>query len=97
MGLETLYQITGAEYKTEPDSIKVRDLILLFREFYMTKRNTYPNRGDFFWAKQTEETPEEFWRRLIEIEKESNFNTTSAEELLISKYMTAITDKKTTG
>ena len=34
------------------------------------------------------------WRRLIEIEKECNFTTISAEELLISKYMTAITDKK---
>ena len=61
----------------------------------MPKRNTYHNRGDFFWTKQTEEeTPEEFWRRLIDIEKECNFNTISAEELLISKYMTAITVKK---
>ena len=92
---EALYQITRAEYKTEPDSIKILDLIRLFTEFYMPKRNTYHNRGDFFWAKQTEEeTPEEFWRRLIEIEKECNFNTILAEELLILKYMTAITDKK---
>ena len=95
VGPEALYQITRAEYKTEPDSIKVKDLIRLFTEFYMPKRNTYLNRGDFFWAKQIEdETPEEFWRRLIEIEKEFNFNAISAEELLISKYMTAITDKK---
>ena len=95
VGPEALYQITRAEYKTEPDSIKVKDLIRLFTEFYMPKRNTYHNRCDFFWAKQTEdETPEEFWRRLIEIEKECNFNTISAEELSISKYMTAITDKK---
>ena len=94
VGPEALYQITRAEYKMEPDSIKVKDLIRLFTEFYMPKRNTYLNRGDFFWAKQTEdETPEEFWRRLIEIEKECNFNAISAEELLISKYMTAITDK----
>ena len=95
VGPEALYQITRAEYETEPDSIKIKDLIRLFTEFYMPKRNTYHNRGDFFWAKQTEEeTPEEIWRRLIEIEKECNFNTISAEELLISKYMTAITDKK---
>ena len=95
VGPEALYQITRAEYKTEPDSIKKLDLIRIFIEFYMPKRNTYHNRGEFFWAKQTEDkTPEEFWRRLIEIEKECNFNTTSAEELLISKYMTAITDKK---
>ena len=95
VGPEALYQIPRAEYKTEPDSIKILDLIRLFTEFYMPKRNTYHNRGDYFWAKQTEEeTPEEFWRQLIEIEKECNFNTISAEELLISKYMTAITDKK---
>ena len=97
-GPEALYQITRAEYKTEPDSIKIKDLIRLFTEYYLPKRNTYHSRKDFFWAKQTEEkTPEEFWRRLIEIEKECNFNTISAEELLISKYMTAITDKKLQG
>ena len=67
VGPEALYQITRAEYKTEYDSIKILDLIRLFTEFYMPKRNTYHNRGDFFWAKQTQdETPEEFWRRLIE-------------------------------
>ena len=101
-GPEALYEITRAEYKTEPDSIKVKDLIRLFTEFYMPKRNTYHNRRDFFWEKQTEEetpeefwkTPEEFWRRLFKIDKECNFKTISAEELLISKYMTAITDKK---
>ena len=38
--------------------------------YYLPKRNTYHNRGDFFRAKQTEEkSPEDFWRRLIEIEK----------------------------
>ena len=95
VGPEALYQITRAEYKTEPDSRKVKDLIRLCTEFYMPRRNTYQNRADVFWAKQTEEeTPEEFWRQLIETEQECNVNTISAEELLISKYMTAITDKQ---
>ena len=85
----------AAEYKTEPDNIRIKDLIRLYTEHYLPKRNTYHNRGDFFWAKQSEnETPEEFWRRHIEIEKNCNFGTILAEELLISKYMTAITDKK---
>ena len=61
VGREALYQITRAEYKTEPDSIKTKDLIRLFTEYYLPKRNTYYNRRDFFWAKQTEEeSPEEF-------------------------------------
>ena len=90
-----MYQITRAEYKTDPDSIEIKELIRLYTEYYMPKRNTYHNRGDFFWAKQQEsETTEDFWRRLIEIEKECEFETITAEDLLISKYMTAITDKK---
>ena len=95
MGPEALYQITRAEYKTEPQRIKIKDLIRLITEYYLPKRNTYQNREDSFWAKQTEEeTPEEFWRRRIEIEKECNLKTISTEELLVYKYMTAITDKK---
>ena len=95
IGPEALYQMTRAEYKTDPDKIAIKDLIRLFNEYFLPKRNTYHNRGEFFWTKQTEaETPEDFWRRLIEIEKECNFESITAEELLISKFMTAITDKK---
>ena len=95
IGPEALYQMTRAEYKTEPDKIAIKELIRLFNEYFLPKRNTYHNRGEFFWTKQTEaETPEDFWRRLIEIEKECNFESITAEELLISKFMTAITDKK---
>ena len=87
--------MTRAEYKTEPDKIAIKELIRLFNEYFLPKRNTYHNREEFFWTKQTEaETPEDFWRRLIEIEKECNFESITAEELLISKFMTAITDKK---
>ena len=50
---------------------------------------------NFFWANKTDDDPtEEHWRRLIEIKKECHFNTVSAEDILISKYMTAITYKK---
>ena len=95
VGPEAVQQITPAEYKTEPDTINIKDLIRLFTEYYMPKRNTYHNRGHFFRTKHTgEKRPEEFWRRLIEIEEECNFNTISAQELLITKYMTAITNKK---
>ena len=90
--------MTRAEYKTEPDKIAVKDLIRLFNEYFLPKRTTYHNRGEFFWTRQTEsETPEDFWRRLIEIEKECAFEGITAEDLLISKFMTAITDTKLRG
>ena len=52
VGPEALYQITRVEYKTDPDSINIRDLIRLFLDYYLPKPNTYHNRGDFSRAKQ---------------------------------------------
>ena len=54
IGPEALFQMTRAEYKTEPDKIAVKDLIRLFNEYSLPKRNTYHNRGEFFWTRQTE-------------------------------------------
>ena len=48
VGPEALYQIIRAEYETEPDSIKIKDLIRLYTEQYLPKRNTYHNRRDLF-------------------------------------------------
>ena len=62
---------------------------------FFTKRKTYHNRGKFFWTRQSEtETPDDFWRRLIEIEWKCAFEGITAEDVLISKFMTAITDTK---
>ena len=52
VGPEASYQITRAEHKTGPNSTKIKDLIRLYTEHYLPKRNTYHNRGDFLWAKQ---------------------------------------------
>ena len=47
IGPEALYQMTRAEYKTEPDKIKIKDLIRLFNGYFLPRRNTYHNRGEF--------------------------------------------------
>ena len=48
VGPEALFQITRTEYKTDPDSIKIKDLIRLYTEYYLPQRNTYHNRREFF-------------------------------------------------
>ena len=61
----------------------------------MPKCNTYHNRGDFFWAKQEEnEIPEDNWRKLVSLEKDCEFKDIKQEDLLISKFITSITDQK---
>ena len=47
-------QLMRAEYKTEPDTLKNKNLTRLFTGYYMPKRNTYHNREDFFLAKGTD-------------------------------------------
>ena len=70
-------------------------IIPVIQRVLLTEEKYIPQLGEFFWTKQAEsETPEDFWRRLIEIEKECNFENIRAEVILISKFMTASTDKK---
>ena len=75
IGTEALYQMTRVEYKTEPDKIAIKNLInliRLFNEYVLPKTNVYHNRCEFFCTEKTEtETPEDFWRRLTEIEKDA--------------------------
>ena len=74
------------------DTINTEKLLQLFKDYYMPKRNTYHNRGDFFWAKQEEnETPEDHWRKLVSLEKDCEFKDIKQEDLLISKFITSIT------
>ena len=87
--------ISKGDFNTDPDTINTEKLKQLFKDYYMPKRNTFHNRGDFFWEKQEEnETPEDHWRKLVSLEKDCDFKDIKQEDLLISKFITSITDKK---
>ena len=96
-GPKALCQITRAEYKTELDNISIKDLIQLFNEYFIPKRNTYHNRGAFFRTKKKRiRDAGRLWQGLIKIERECNFESITAEELLISKLMTHNYGQETT-
>ena len=83
------------EFNTDPDTIKTEKLVQLFKDYYMPKRNTYHNRGDFFWAKQEDnETLEDHWRKLVSLAGNCEFKIIKQEDLLISKFIDSIIDKK---
>ena len=64
----------------------------------MPKRNAYHSRGDFFWAKRKEnETPKEYWRKLVSLDENCEFKDIKQENLPISKFITSIIDTKNTG
>ena len=94
-GSSTIEMITKGELNTDPDTIYNEKLIQLFKDYYIPKRKTYNSRGDFFWAKQEDnETPEDHWRKLVSLERNCEFKDIKQEDLLISKFITSITDKK---
>ena len=87
--------ITKQEFNTDPDTIKTEKLIQLLKDYYMPKRNIYHSHGDFLWAKQEEnETPKDHWRNLVSLEKNCEFRDIRQDYLVISKFITSITDKK---
>ena len=94
-GPSTIEIISKGEFNTVPDTINTEKLIQVFKDYYMPKHNTYHNHGDFFWAKQEEnETPEDHWGKIVSLEKDCEFKDIKQEDLLISKFITSITDKK---
>ena len=77
LGPNALNEMTKSAYGENPTEMKIARLIKLYRENFLPKRNKLYSRGDFFWAKQkAEETPEEHWKHLIEIEEIWDFSNT---------------------
>ena len=94
-GPSAIENITKGEFNTDPDTIDTERLLQLFKDYYMPKRNTYHSRGDFFWAKQEEnESPDEHWRKLVSLETNCEFKDIKQEDILISNFITSITDKR---
>ena len=94
-GPTAIEKITKGEFNTDPDTIDTEILLQLFKDYYMSKRNTYHSRGAFFWAKQEEnDTREKHWRELVSREKNCEIKNIKQEDLLISKFITSITDEK---
>ena len=94
-GSSAIEIISKGDFNTDPETINTKKLIQLFKDYYMPKRNTYHNRGEFFWAKQEEnETPEDHWRNLVSLERDCEFKDIKQEDLPISKFIASVTGKK---
>ena len=47
LGPKALYPITPAEYKTDPDSINIKDLIRLFNDYHLPEKEYIPQQRRF--------------------------------------------------
>ena len=96
IGQNTITEMTKTVREREPSSLPLYKLYTLFRLHFTPERNVHHSRADFFELKREEgESAADVWKRILAIERNCEFETITAAELLASKFLSVI--GKSTG
>ena len=75
--------------------VNLPKLLTLFKKTFLPVRNVFHSRAQFFNMKQDDnETMDEYWKRLVDIEGKFDFNNITAEEIIRYKFTATIKDKR---
>ena len=84
-------EMTKTVREREPSSLLLHKLYSLFRLHFTPERNVHHSRADFFELKREEgESAADVWKRILTIERNCEFETITAAELLASKVLSVI-------
>ena len=87
IGQSALTEMTKTVREREPSALPLFKLYTLFRLHFTPERNVQHNRADFFDLKiETNETAADGWKRILDAEKNCEFETITAAELIASKF-----------
>ena len=96
IGQNAITEMTKTVREREPSSLPLHKLYSLFRLHFTPERNVHHSRADFFELKREEgESAADVWKRILAIERNCEFETITAAELLASKFLSVI--GKSTG
>ena len=97
IGQNAITEMTKTVREREPRSLPLHKLYSLFRRLHFTpERNGHHSRADFFELKREEgDSAAGVWKRILAIERNYEFETITAAELLASKFLSVI--GKSTG
>ena len=97
LGTKAKNEGMGGQWDRELKDVNLPDLLMLFKKM-MPARNVFHSRAQFFNMKQDEnETKDEYWKRLVDIERMCEFNNITAQEIITYKFAAIKKDKKTCG
>ena len=89
--------MTKTVRKREPNSLPLHRLYTLFRLHFIPERNKRHSRADIFNLKREPgESAAETWKRILENEKNCEFEEITAAELLASKFLSVIGKRRVT-
>ena len=95
LGPKAKHEIMRGQWGRELKEVNLPELLTLFQKTFLPARNVFHSRAQFFNMKQEDnETLDEYWKRLVDIERKCDFGNITAEELITYKFASTIKDKK---
>ena len=89
------HEIMRGQWGRELKDVNLPELLTLFKKIFLPVRNVFHSRAQFFNMKQDDnETLDEYWKRLVDIERKCDFNNITAEEIITNKFAATIKDKR---
>ena len=95
LGPMAKHEIMRGQWGKELRDISLQELLKLFKKTFLPTRNIFHNRAQFFNIKQEDnETLDEYWKKLVDIERKCEFNNITPEDIITYKFAATINDKK---
>ena len=70
LGPKPKHEIMRGQWGRELKCVKIQELLKLFKKTFMPARNAFHSRAQFFNVKQEDgETLDDYWKRLVDIER----------------------------
>ena len=95
LGPKTKHEIMRGQWGRELKEVGLQELLKLFKKTFISARNVFHSRAQFFNIKQDDnETLDEYWKRLVDIERKCEINRITPEKIITYKFAATINDKK---
>ena len=95
LGPKAKHEIMRGQWGKELKDIDLPELLKFFKKTFIPARNVFHSRAQFLNIKQEDnETVDEYWKRLLDIERKCEFNSITPEEIITYKFAATINDKK---
>ena len=95
LGPKAKHEIMRGQWGRELKDVQLPEVLTLFKKTFLPVRNVFHSRAQFFNMKQEDtETLDEYWKRLVDIERKCDFGNITAEEIIAYKFASTIRDKR---
>ena len=95
LGPNAKHEIMRGQWGRELKDVRLPELMTLIKKTFLPARNVFHSRAQFFNMKQDDnETLDEYWKRLVDIERKYDFKNITAEEIITYKFAATIKDKR---